>query len=565
MPNNLTLTLSHGSGQNGANESTYAEPPGALSNVGVIFTKQGVVVKETASITLPIADNTAGNNRIDVVVCRSKYIEVPGGEPAEYVVYTGTPALNPSAPSLSFPNQEVVIGYLYIPAGAGALDEAVVWVPALRPAFANDGDLMYTNREQVNTHIKRFQTIGMVATSASVGDGDNYIALDTFEAFGTLGGGFYEESSGTFVDVNVGGDPGDVFRLISIQAKSALNRVLWLRFVGVTGKTVKLAIENFLMPDPQIGTPWDSVASGRKDLEVHEGDVVCVIGEASTGALWRILSVHSGKIARLDRSLTMQHRIVLNSGTVVEDGGTGIYIDWRANIIDVECTTDRDLSGINPSDGAVQEANLPAGYEIQIVPRWTGAGSPFTRRFRLMAGGNILLHNDKYVLLPWGRPATLIALPGAGGTVKWMLKDYMEGLHTDFTDEYTGNNANIVVYSGGGTMVFATPAGAEGIWYTMRGTTCEVSIYLRFTITGTVTSFGLAVPPLTTLFKTGGAKELVAGVGQWTTGAGIQHVVAGYGATAIGDFLRFHSPNGGLDFETGTLRAKLSFETYNSF
>lgn len=558
----LDLVLEHGSGQNGSNESSYANPPVAVTNTGVIFSKQGVVIKETSSITLPIATNAGLNNRIDTIACKSKYLEIPGGEPAEYVVYTGTPLLNPSPAALSFPAQEVIIGYLYMPADATSLDdEGVRWVPAVRPPFANDPDLMYLNREQINKEIKRFQTIGYSATSATVADGANYIELDFFTLFGTLGGS-YEDTSGTFVEVNVAGDPGDVFRLIAIQCKSSQNRMLYLKFNGCSGKTVKLAFENFVMNDPQVGTPWNSVAVGRKDLEVRDGDIVCVIGESSVGALWRILSVHSGQVARLDRSLTLQHRMLWNKGEVLSTVGTQLFIDWKANMIDVEVDANTDVILINPSDGVVQEAVLPSGYEIQIIPRWTGVGTPFTHYFRLMPGGNLLLHNDKYVILPWGRPATFISVMAAGDVVKWMLKDYMEGIKIDITDEYTGNNANLVVYTGGGDVTFDNPqAGERSVWFNMRGTTCEMSIYIKVAVTGTVHSMGVKVPPLTTLFKTGSNKEIMAGFGTWNT----DPVNAYYGGTSFGDYIRIYAPAGGVPLTSGYLRIDLRFEVYNSF
>ncbi len=92
------------------------------SGTGVILSKQGVVIKETSQISLSIDTNEySANPRIDLIVCDHSYNLIEGGVEAIYMVIKGTPGENPVKPSVINENTQVIIGSLYIEAGASDL------------------------------------------------------------------------------------------------------------------------------------------------------------------------------------------------------------------------------------------------------------------------------------------------------------------------------------------------------------------------------------------------------------------------------------------------------------
>ena len=105
---------------------------------GLIISKQGVFIREDSPITLAINPGSS-SPRIDLIVCNHQFIEVAGGQQASYSVIQGTPAANPTAPGLTSPKTQVIIGELYLPAGVTRLDAAgVVFTRRNSPAFANN-------------------------------------------------------------------------------------------------------------------------------------------------------------------------------------------------------------------------------------------------------------------------------------------------------------------------------------------------------------------------------------------------------------------------------------------
>lgn len=106
---------------------------------GVLVTKQGVTVKENASISLSI---DVGNvfPRWDAIVMEHYYSEVTGGVPAIYLVIKGTPGSSPVKPSLTNPSRQILIGYLYVPASMSSLAEGgVLFEKQAIPDLAGNG------------------------------------------------------------------------------------------------------------------------------------------------------------------------------------------------------------------------------------------------------------------------------------------------------------------------------------------------------------------------------------------------------------------------------------------
>lgn len=104
--------------------------------IGVWLSKQGCVITEDSNIIIPI---TAGNTlpRIDLIVGQHEYTQIVGGTAATYSVITGTPSLTPVAPTLPFPEKQVILGALYVPANMISLTgPGVVYTPTKVPYFA---------------------------------------------------------------------------------------------------------------------------------------------------------------------------------------------------------------------------------------------------------------------------------------------------------------------------------------------------------------------------------------------------------------------------------------------
>lgn len=109
------------------------------NNIGVIKTKQGVVIEEDTAVTLAIDPGDATHPRIDLIVCTHEYVEANGGATATYSVIKGTPAAVPATPALVNAAIQVIIGELYVPAATAALNAAgVAFTRSAVPSFANN-------------------------------------------------------------------------------------------------------------------------------------------------------------------------------------------------------------------------------------------------------------------------------------------------------------------------------------------------------------------------------------------------------------------------------------------
>lgn len=110
----------------------------ASPKIGVWLSKQGCMITEDANVNVGTVNPTASLPRIDLIVGRHQYVYSVGGAFATYAILQGTPAAVPVAPTLPFPNEQVILGQLYLPANATNLnDVGVVFTPAKVPYFAN--------------------------------------------------------------------------------------------------------------------------------------------------------------------------------------------------------------------------------------------------------------------------------------------------------------------------------------------------------------------------------------------------------------------------------------------
>ena len=106
---------------------------GTSKKIGVIKTKQGVIVAEDSQVEL-IIDPTTTLPRIDVIIMQHQYQAVINASIPFYSIIKGTPATNPTPPSLTIPAYQMKIGELRLPAGCNALNVlGVEWIKELSP------------------------------------------------------------------------------------------------------------------------------------------------------------------------------------------------------------------------------------------------------------------------------------------------------------------------------------------------------------------------------------------------------------------------------------------------
>lgn len=149
-----TLTLNHAT-----TGVTKVDLAGAETDpMGCWKSKQGVVICEDGDITLTIAANGSAHPRIDLIVGQHEYIETSGGVDATYIVIQGTPGATPVAPALTYPEKQIILGQLFLPAAYTNLsDTDVVYTRSMPPSYGSDATVMHTDREQTSTALKIFE------------------------------------------------------------------------------------------------------------------------------------------------------------------------------------------------------------------------------------------------------------------------------------------------------------------------------------------------------------------------------------------------------------------------
>ena len=120
----LTLELVHT--QSGA--TFVDDTPAVVENVGILRTKQGTVIRESAPVEITIGGNNYGSghpstrNRIDLIVCEHWHQDIVDGVQAIYYAIPGTQASNPVPPALTNPSKQMIIGTLFLPGNCVSLD-----------------------------------------------------------------------------------------------------------------------------------------------------------------------------------------------------------------------------------------------------------------------------------------------------------------------------------------------------------------------------------------------------------------------------------------------------------
>ena len=104
------------------------------TDIGIWYTKQGVVVQESAGIAISFNANLSANPRIDIIYGEHDWLGSTGGQAAVYGVTQGTPATNPVAPALAV--NQVELARVLIPGLAADLT-GVTLTPAPTPLPGN--------------------------------------------------------------------------------------------------------------------------------------------------------------------------------------------------------------------------------------------------------------------------------------------------------------------------------------------------------------------------------------------------------------------------------------------
>lgn len=221
------------------------------SNLGVVITRQGVIVQDDTVLSLAIAANSSGNPRIDIIILSHEYEEFEGGSDALYSVIQGTPSSTPVAPAVGDDKKDVIIGYLYVPDGTTSLlDAGVIYTRPDIPMIAGNSNIPLKNKVNSFTKSQQVKSAkGIRIVEFEYTNGDTYtkqvleidpttnhyiLDLDDSEQIGT-----YDPTSGSVVFLI---KPTAGFN-DSLSGFSATIRVK-----GTTGKRLKLVPTT---PDPE--------------------------------------------------------------------------------------------------------------------------------------------------------------------------------------------------------------------------------------------------------------------------------------------------------------------------
>lgn len=142
--NSLLAILNHTT--NGMSIINSDDPITTINNVGEWRTKQGGIIQETNGVTVNF-DAPDTLSRIDIVVGQHKYIQSTGGAAATYLIIKGIPATTPVAPTLTIPDQQTILGEMFIPGGGTALEDSTYTIAAI-PNFGNDNTVAHLDRTQ---------------------------------------------------------------------------------------------------------------------------------------------------------------------------------------------------------------------------------------------------------------------------------------------------------------------------------------------------------------------------------------------------------------------------------
>lgn len=165
----------------------------AHTAVGLVKTKQGVMVTEDEQVSIPVTNNSGSSDpRIDLVVMQHTYVEIPGGVDAGYTVILGTPDPSPVAPALTSPLTSMILGQIYWPGGATVIG-AATYTRAIPPAAGGGeeggadyvlkhGTQSVVGTKKITHQLGDSKAIELVGTTLTATDATNYYILESIDS-----------------------------------------------------------------------------------------------------------------------------------------------------------------------------------------------------------------------------------------------------------------------------------------------------------------------------------------------------------------------------------------------
>lgn len=377
VPGGTVLRLSMA---DGADFTLYDEVH-TVEKRGVILTKQGVNIQENEDIDLVFTPNTSSHPRIDLVILEHEYVDVQDGSQGIYSIELGTPSSTPVAPTLAEAEIKIVIGELYVPAGALTVNSAgVVFTKSPVPTLANDPTIVRTFNEQTVTGHKKFDSFsGASWKSTTYNSGTKTLSA-------TVQGNFFKETgnSTAIIDVeNLGGSFEDM----------PATTMVWLR---VSSRLRLVAGDSFtFLPDIQ-----------NDYMLIEGGETLLLVKDSGTS--WYVCAGGSAQRYAINKFMLGQVWGKAASAGTISDGLLNRSLS-DANYIDVNVTsanqqlkflTSSRLNGYdfpNPEAGGIMILHFTSNAAIIVAD---SAGAPADAKPINTAGaGNISCPVNSMVVL----------------------------------------------------------------------------------------------------------------------------------------------------------------------
>lgn len=358
QPANMTLELSHGVTGHTIyfpNEYQVSDAGGQPSlQCGIVVTTLGAIFQTDQLALFNIQPGHVSLPRIDTLVLTYEYIATPGGTPPVYSVVMGAPSATPVAPGVVNPARDVIIGYLYVPAGITDLTQGgIIYTPATQPTFAgfNNPNIAYLNVAQLFTAMQTFNSMGWV-------QGTNVYTLGTQSAALSTNGNIY------YID-----NTGDVTYLTKQAAKLCIFIFNNDGFITLQGGSPPLNHAGIFGTD-----------LGDSEIRVNEGDAVIMFCNSSN---WEALAHIPRDVARKGsvNRYTQQNQnnsdatatiSVLNTALGTNNAGIAINENGNTFIMpDIANNANYKLAYITTKpDGTEIFIKVPELSEL-ITPAWS--------------------------------------------------------------------------------------------------------------------------------------------------------------------------------------------------
>lgn len=318
----LSFNLTHALGA-----QTYKdENQNTVGPIGVIMSRQGLYIIETGNIGPFTIDTNSGNasDRTDLVVCNHQYVVVNGGQSATYSIIKG-PIGNSAPPGLTNPNFQVILGRIFIPAGATNLNQCTYQ----RDRSPDSGDGPDARLNEVN----KFNTLNQFNFSPTIYNSNAY--------YTNFGGAvcWTFNPDGNIYDVPLG-------------AVTSLDAIRLGKEPVQNGTTITVRTNSMLTCRNNIPLPANAIALGYSNLVITEqhanrmvvfgsGKVLSIIPTTQTGRWsltflkagdqWVLISVQSNEDVFLKRGMILD--CYLTSDELADNfdatgRGINLYLGW---------------------------------------------------------------------------------------------------------------------------------------------------------------------------------------------------------------------------------------------